>query len=163
MRAFNALTSSGISTVICGAVVTALSPLLLFGEGQRDGILYPVGVPLPREPLQLYVLCGQIFDLALTDEPGHLLPERRPPHHPVPPRRQDVETLHRLVDNREVVRRVVDGRRPRPRDRQAPERRVRRLPIRAQSLVVVPVEVDLVASCLICLVNGVAHAKQDTL
>ena len=51
---------------------------------------------------------------------GHLLPERRPPHHPVPPRGQDVETLHRLVDDREVVRRVVYGCRPRPRYRQAP-------------------------------------------
>src|SRR5215210_3399524 len=163
MRAFNALTSSGISTVICGAVVTALSPLLLFGEGQRDGILYPVGVPLPREPLQLYVLCGQIFDLALTDEPGHLLPERRPPHHPVPPRRQDVETLHRLVDDRQLVRRIVDGRRPRPRDRQASERRVRRLPVRAQPLVVVPVEVDLVPPRSVRLVHGIAHAQKNTL
>src|SRR5215210_7398955 len=163
MRAFNALTSSGISTVICGAVVTALSPLLLFGEGQRDGILYPVGVPLPREPLQLYVLCGQVFDLALTDEPGHLLPERRTPHHPVPPRRKDVETLNRLVDDRQMVRRIVDGRRPRARYRQGPERRVCRLPVRTQPLVVVPVEVDLVASRLISPIDRVAHAKQNTL
>src|SRR5215218_1157006 len=146
MRAFRAFTSSGISAVICGAVVTALSPLLLFGEGQGDGVLYPVGVPLPREPRELYVLFWQVFDRALTDELGHLLPERRPPHHPVPPSRQDVDTLHRLVDDGEVVRRVIDGRRPRPRCRQAPERRVCGLPIGAQPLEVVPVEVDLVAS-----------------
>src|SRR5215210_5420256 len=163
MRAFNAFTSSGISAVICGAVVTALSPLLLFGEGQGDGVLNPVRVPLPREPRKLYVLLGQVFDLALTDEPGHLLPERRPPHRPMPPRGQDVETLHRLVDDGEVVRRVIDGRRPRPRYRQAPERRVSGLPVRAQPVVVVPVEVDLVASRLVSLVDGVAHAKQDTL
>src|SRR5215213_1276711 len=163
MRAFNALTSSGISAVICGAVVTALSPLLLLGEGQGDGVLYPVRVPLPREPRELYVLFGQIFEGALTDELGHLLPERRPPHHPVPPGRQDVEAFHRLVDDREVVRRVIDGRSPRSRDRQAPERRVRGLPVGAQPLVVVPVEVDLVAFRLVGLVDGVAHAEQDTL
>src|SRR3712207_403310 len=120
MRAFNAFTSSGISAVISGAVVTALSPLLLFGEGQGDGVLHPVRVPLSREPRKLYVLFGQVFDPALTDEPSHLLPKRRPPHHPVATCGQDVETLHRLVDNGEVVRRVVDGSRPRPRYRQAP-------------------------------------------
>src|SRR5215218_2840211 len=117
MRTFNAFTSSGISAVICSAVVTDLSPLLLFGEGKGDSVINPVGVPLPREPRKLYVLLGEVFDLALTDEPGHLLPERRSPHHPVPPRGQDVETLHRLVDYREVVRRIVDGRRPHPRYR----------------------------------------------
>src|SRR5918993_693459 len=106
MRAFNAFTSSGNSAVICGAVVTALSPLLLFGEGKGDGVLNPVRVPLPREPRELYVLLGQVFDLALTDEPGHLLPERRSPHHPVSPRRKDVETLNRLVDDRQMVRRI---------------------------------------------------------
>src|ERR671910_1261768 len=163
MRAFNAFTSSGISAVICSAVVTDLSPLLFFGEGKGDGVLNPVRVPLPREPRKLYVLLGQVFDLALTDEPGHLLPERRAPHHPVPPRCQDVKTLHRLVDNREVVRRVVDGRRPRPRYRQAPERRVCRLPVRTHPVVVVPVEVDLVASRLISPIDRVAHAKQNTL
>src|SRR5918995_6650284 len=114
MRAFNAFTSSGISAVICGAVFTALAPLLFLGEGQGDGVLYPIRVPLPREPRKLYVLCGQVLDLTLTDEPRHLLSERRSPHHPVSTRGQDVETLHRLVDYREVVRRVVDGRRPRP-------------------------------------------------
>src|SRR5919112_2253340 len=146
MRLFNAFTSSGISTVICGAVVTAHSPLLLLGEGEGDGVLHPVPVPLPREPRELYVFRGEIFDPALRDEFGHLPPERRSPHHPVPAGRQDVETSHRLVDDREVVRRVVDGRGPRPRDRQAPERRVRGLPIGAQPLIIVPVEVDLVAS-----------------
>src|SRR5215218_9914161 len=163
MRAFKAFTSSGISAVICGAVVTALSPLLLFGEGQGDGVLNPVRVPLPREPRKLYVLLGQVFDLAFGDEPGHLLSERRPPHHPMPPCGQDVETLHRLVDYREVVRRVIDGRRPHPRYRQAAERRVCRLPVRTQPLIVVPVEVDLVAPRLVSLVDRVAHAKQDTL
>src|SRR5919107_1840828 len=73
MRAFNAFTSSGISAVICSAVVTDLSPLLLFGEGKGDSVLNPFGVPLPREPRKLYVLLGEVFDLALTDEPGHLL------------------------------------------------------------------------------------------
>src|SRR5215204_2081642 len=101
------------------------TPLLLLGEGEGDGVLRPVRVPLPREPREPYVLRGEIFDPALRDKPGHLLPERRPPHHPVPSGRQDVETFHRLVDDREVVRRVVDGRGPHPRDRQAPERRVR--------------------------------------
>src|SRR5215203_4232195 len=163
MRAFNAFTSSGISAIICGAVVTALSPLLRFGEGQGDGVLHPVRVPLPRESHKLYVLLGQVFDPAFRDEPGHLLPERRPPHHPVSPRGQDVEPLYRLVDDGEVVRRVVDGRRPRPRYRQTSERRVCRLPVMAQPLVVVPVEVDLVAPRLVSLVNGVAHAKQNTL
>src|SRR5215203_1274500 len=163
MRAFNAFTSSGISAVICSAVVTDLSPLLLFGEGKGDSVLNPFGVPLPREPRKLYVLLGEVFDLALTDKPGHLLPERRSPHHPVPPRGQDVETLHRLVDDGEVVRRVIDGRRPRSRYRQGPERRVCRLPVRTQPLVVVPVEVDLVASRLISLIDRVAHAKQNTL
>src|SRR5215212_4235474 len=163
MRAFKAFTSSGISAVICGAVVTALSPLLLLGEWQGDGVLYPVRVPLPREPRKLYVLFWQVFDRALGDELSHLLPERRPPHHPMPPRRQDVETLYRLVDDREVIRRVVDGRRPRPRYRQALERRVRGLPIGAQPLVVVPVEVDLVAPRFVRLVDGVAHAEQDPL
>src|SRR5918992_1449431 len=86
MRAFNAFTSSGISAIICGAFVTALSPLLRFGERQGDGVLHPVRVPLPREPRKLYVLLGQVFDPAFRDEPGHLLPERRPPHHPVSPR-----------------------------------------------------------------------------
>src|SRR5215210_1552057 len=103
MRAFKAFTSSGISAVICGAVVTALSPLLLLGEGERDGVLYPVRVHLPREPGQLYVLY-----LTLTDEPRHLLPGRRAPPHPVPPRRQDVETFPPLVDDRQMVRRIVD-------------------------------------------------------
>src|SRR5215211_5786562 len=163
MRAFNALASSGISAVIRGTVVTALSPLLLLGEGQGDGVAYPVRVPLPREPRKLYVFGGQIFDLAFTNKLRHLLPERRPPHHPVSPRGQDVETLHRLIDDREVVRRVVDGRSPRPRYRQTPERRVRRLPVRTQPLVVVPVEVDLVAPRLVSLVDGVAHAEQDAL
>src|SRR5215208_5232829 len=163
MRTFNAFTSSGISAVICSAVVTDLSPLLLFGEGEGDRVLNPVRVPLPREPRKLYVLLGQVFDLAVTDEPGHLFPERRPPHHPVPPCGQDVETLYRLVDDGEVVRRVVDGRRPRPRYRQCPERRVCRLPVRTQPLVVVPVEVDLVASRLISIIDRVAHAKQNTL
>src|SRR5918995_5813985 len=163
MRAFNAFTASGISAVICGAVVTALSPLLLFGERQGDGVLYPVRVPLPREPSQLYVLCRQVFDPAFGDKTGHLLPERRPPHHPVPPRGQNVETFYRLVDYREVIRRVVDGRRPGPRYRQAPESRVGRLPVRSHLFVVVPVEVDLVASRLVSLVDGIAHAEQDTL
>src|SRR5918997_1440665 len=117
MRAFNTFTSSGISADIRGAVVTAQSPLLLLGEGQGDGVLHPVRVSLPREPRKLYVLLGQVFDGAIGYEPGHLLPERRSPHHPVSPRRQDVETLRRLVDDREVVRRVVDGRRPSPRYR----------------------------------------------
>src|SRR5215211_7602246 len=163
MRVLSAFTSSGISAFIWGAVVIALSPLLLLGEGQRDSVLYPVRVPLPREPRQLYVLCGQIFDLALTDEPRHLLPQPGSPHHPVPPRRQDVETLHRLVDDRQMVRRVIDGRRPRPRYRQVLERRMCRLPVRTQLLVVVPVEVDLVASRLVSLVDGVAHAEQGPL
>src|SRR5215218_5248832 len=163
MRAFNALASSGISAVIRGTAVTALSPLLLLGEGQGDGVAYPVRVPLPREPRKLYVFGGQIFDLAFTNKLRHLLPERRPPHHPVSPRGQDVETLHRLIDDREVVRRVVDGRSPRPRYWQTPERRVRRLPVRTQPLVVVPVEVDLVAPRLVSLVHGVAHAEQETL
>src|SRR5215218_1464299 len=163
MRAFNAFTSSGISAVICSAVVTDLSPLLLFGEGKGDSVLNPFGVPLPREPRKLYVLLGEVFDLALTDKPGHLLPERRSPHHPVPPRGQDVETLHRLVDDGEVIRRVIDRGRPRARYRQGPERRVCRLPVRTQSLVVVPVEVDLVASRLVSLIDRVAHAKQNTL
>src|SRR5829696_1616976 len=154
---------AAISAIICGAVVTALSPLLFLGEGQRDGVLYPVRVPLPREPGQLHVLCGQILDLALTDKLRHLLPERGPPHHPVSPRRQDVETLHRLVDDRQMVRRVVDGRRPRPRDRQALERRMCRLPVRTQLLVVVPVEVDLVPPGSVRLVDGVAHAEQGPL
>src|SRR5215212_6993246 len=163
MRLFNAFTSSGISTVICGAVVTAHSPLLHLGERKGDGVLRPVRVPLPREPRELYVLRGEIFDPALRDKPSHLLPERRPPHHSVPAGRQDVETFHRLVDDREVVRRVVDGRGPRPRDRQAPERRVRGFPIGAQPLEVIPVEVDLVAPRLIGLVHRVAHAEQDAL
>src|SRR5215216_2027683 len=149
MRAFNAFTSSGISAIICGAAGTTVSPLLLLGEGQGDGVLYPVRVPLPREPRQLHVLCAQILDLALADKPRHLLPERRPPHHPVSPRRQDVETFHRLVDDRQMVRRIVDGSRPRPRYRQAPERRVSGLPVRSHPLVVVPVEVDLIASRLV--------------
>src|SRR5687768_11986762 len=129
MRAFNAFTSSGISAIICGAVVTALSLLLLFGKGQGDGVLNPVRVPLPREPRKLYVLLGQVFDPAFRDKSGHLLPERRPPLHPVPPRSQDVETIYWLVDDWEVVRRVIDGRRPRPRYRQALERRVGGLPV----------------------------------
>src|SRR5215207_11254815 len=62
-----------------------------------------------------------------------------------------------------MVRRVVDGRRPRPRYRQALERRVRRLPVRTQLFVVVPVEVDLIASRLVGLVDGIAHAEQDAL
>src|SRR5829696_6338403 len=154
---------SAISASICSALVTDLSPLLLFGEGKGDSVLNLVRVPLPREPRKLYVLLGQVFDLALTDEPGHLLPERRTPHHPVPPRRKDVETLNRLVDDRQMVRRIVDGRRPRPRYRQGPERRVCRLPVRTQFLVVVPVKVDLVASRLVRLIDRVAHAKQNTL
>src|SRR5215217_2289383 len=162
MRAFNAFTSLGMYAVICGAVVTALSPLL-FGEGQGDSVLNPVRVLLPREPRKLYVLFWQIFDLALVDELRHFLPERRSPHHPVSSRRQDVETLHRLVDDRQMVRRIVDGSRPRPRYRQAPERRVSRLPVRSHPLVVVPVEVDLIASRLVSLVDGVTHAEQDTL
>src|SRR5215211_6581215 len=117
MRLFNAFTSSGISAVICGSVVTAHPPLLLLGEGKGDGVLSPVRVPLPREPRELYVLRGEILDPALRDEFGHLLPERRPPHHPVPAGRQDVEAFHRLVDDREVVRRVIDGRSPRSRER----------------------------------------------
>src|SRR5215216_6016552 len=163
MRAFNAFTSLGMYDVICGAVVIALSPPLLFGEGQGDGVLNPVGVLLPREPRKLYVLFGQIFDLALGDELRHFLPERRSPHHPVSSRRQDVETLHRLVDDRQMVRRIVDGSRPRPRYRQAPERRVSGLPVRSHPLVVVPVEVDLIASRLVSLVDGVTHAEQDPL
>src|SRR5919112_1980676 len=163
MRAFNAFTSLGMYAVICGAVVIALSPPLLFGEGQGDGVLNPVRVLLPREPRKLYVLFGQIFDLALGDELRHFLPERRSPHHPVSSRRQDVETLHRLVDDRQMVRRIVDGSRPRPRYRQAPERRVSGLPVRSHPLVVVPVEVDLIASRLVSLVDGVTHAEQDTL
>src|SRR5215204_4932246 len=138
MRAFNALTSSGISAVICGDVVTALSPLLLFGEGEGDGVLDPPRILLPRESRKLYVFLRQVFDLALADEPGHLLSERRPPHHPVPPCSQDVETLHRLVDDGEVVWRVIDGRRPRPRYRQALERRVSGFPVRSHPIVVVP-------------------------
>src|SRR5215213_9924168 len=92
IRAFNALTSSGISKgeiLCCGAVVMALSPLLL-GEGQRDGVPDPLGVPLAREPGELYVLIRQILDLALGDQLRHLLPERRAPHHAVPARGQDV-------------------------------------------------------------------------
>src|SRR5919112_1856612 len=163
MRAFNAFTSLVMYAVICGAVVTALSPPLLFGEGQGDGLLNPVRVLLPREPRKLYVLFGQIFDLAVGNELRHFLPERRSPHHPVSSRRQDVETLHRLVDDRQMVRRIVDGSRPRPRYRQAPERRVSGLPVRSHPLVVVPVEVDLIASRLVGLVDGVTHAEQDTL
>src|SRR5215203_4349646 len=134
MRAFNAFTSSGISAVICSAVVTDLSPLLLFGEGKGDSVLNPFGVPLPREPRKLYVLLREVFDIALTDKPGHLLPERRSPHHPVPPRGQDVETLHRLVDDGEVIRRVIDrGRTPGARG-LAGIARVGGLPVRTQPL-----------------------------
>src|SRR5215210_6670584 len=62
-----------------------------------------------------------------------------------------------------MIRRIVDGRRPGPRYRQALERRVCRLPVRAQPLIVVPVEVDLVTPRFVRLVDGIAHTEQDTL
>ncbi len=111
--------ASGIVGRFC-AQSTASSPFTFLGKG-REMVSSTLSRILPaREPRKLHVLPRHVFTAPSEINPGHLLSQRRSPHHPVPPGGQDVEALHRLVDDRQVVRRVVDGRRPRPRYRQPP-------------------------------------------
>src|SRR5215217_1284007 len=164
MRPFNSLTSSEIpGRIRCsGAVVMVLSPLFL-GEGKRDRILQPVRVFLPREPRQLHVFLRQVAQSALGDQTHHRLPKSRSPHHAVPACGQHVKPFPGLVDDREVVRRIVYGCGPRPRHRYPRERRMGRFPVGTHLFVVVPVEADLVAPRSVRLIDRVAHAKKRTL
>src|SRR5690606_30194629 len=117
-------------------------PRLLLGERQGNGV---AGLALAREAREAYLLVGQARGGALVDELGHDHAQCGTPHHPVAARRQDEEALARLVDDRQVVRRVVDRGGPGARDRLPGQRRPDRLPHRTRSLVVLPVVGDLVA------------------
>src|SRR5215217_742375 len=81
----------------------------------------------------------------------------------MPPCSQDIEPVHRLVDDRQVVGRVIYGRRPSSRNGQVLQRRERRLPVGAHLFVVVPVEVDLITPRRVGFVQGIAEAQGRTL